>query len=198
MIKEAWHALHAVILVTAVALSALAVESESVVEVITEEGVPGGAIVAAQEITATVEAIDRETRTVTLVMPDGARAEYQAGPEVANFDQMKAGDRLRVVAIEAIAVALRKGDEPAEDGAAVGGALAPLGEKPGMLIGGAVEVHATIQSLDMEARTATLEMPDGSTKTVKVREDVDMAQAAVGDKVSIKLVKALAVVVQAP
>lgn len=198
MIKDARHALHAVILVTAVALAALAVESESVVEVITEEGVPGGAIVAAQEITATVESIDPSTRTVTLVMPDGIKTEYKAGPAVANFDQMKAGNVLRVVAIEAVAVALRKGGEPAEDNVTVGGAAAPLGDKPGMLIGGAVEVHATVQSLDTEARTATLEMPDGSTKTVEVREDVDMAQAAVGDKVSIKLVQALAVVVQEP
>jgi hypothetical protein len=198
MTKYASITIQAIALSAAVAVRTLAVESESGVAVIAEEGVPGGAIVAAQQITATVEAVAADTRKVTLVMADGKKSDYTAGPAVANFNQIKAGDQIKVTALQAIAVALRKGDEPAEDSAAAGVALAPLGDKPGMLIGDAVAVHATVKALDTEARTATLEMPDGSTKTVQVRADVDMSKAAIGDKVAIKLVEALAISVQAP
>jgi len=181
-----------------VAAQALAYEGESVVGVAMEEGVPGGAIVAAQELTATVDAIEVETRKVTLVMPDGAKTAYQAGPAVANFDQIKVGDQLSVVAVEAIAVAVYKGDEPAEDTAAAGAALAPLGEKPGMLIGDAVTLHATVTALDLTGRTAVIEFADGGTKTVQVRDDVDLGNVAVGDHVAIRLVEALLVRVTAP
>lgn len=190
--------LSAALLAAASATCAWANEAGSAVAVVAEEGVPGGAIVAAQGATATVAGIAAETRKITLTMPGGKQAVYKAGPAVANFDQIKVGDRIKVVAIEALAVALRKGDEPLKDNAAAGVALAPLGDKPGMLVGNAVELHATVKALDTEKRTGTLELADGSKKTVSVRPDVDMARIAVGDKVSIRLVELLAIQVQAP
>jgi hypothetical protein len=47
-------------------------------------------------VTATVEAIDRAERVVTLKGADDELFEVVAGPEVRNFDQIEVGDELAV------------------------------------------------------------------------------------------------------
>jgi len=66
-------------------------------------GVTGGAVVASEpgkaaavatvEVTATVVAIDKATRTVTLKGPQRT-VDVVAGDEVKNFDQIKVGDQI--------------------------------------------------------------------------------------------------------
>jgi len=60
---------------------------------------PGKAM-AAQTVkaTATVEKVDKATRTVTLKMPNGSTRSVVAGDEVRNFDQIKVGDEVNIVA----------------------------------------------------------------------------------------------------
>jgi ABC-type transport system substrate-binding protein len=43
--------------------------------------------------TATVEAIDPSTRTVTLKKPDGTFVSVVAGPDIQRFAEVKVGDR---------------------------------------------------------------------------------------------------------
>jgi len=45
------------------------------------------------DITATIVAIDKTTRDITLKGPKGNWIVVTAGPEVKNFDQMNAGDK---------------------------------------------------------------------------------------------------------
>lgn len=52
--------------------------------------------VEAQEGTATVDSVDYENRTGTLKLPDGTVLTFKAGPEVRNFDQVKAGDKVLI------------------------------------------------------------------------------------------------------
>src|SRR5688572_18317741 len=60
-----------------------------------QEGVPGGVIVETTRLQATVVAIDATNRAVTVAVPDGRQKIIGCGPEVANFNQIRVGDRVK-------------------------------------------------------------------------------------------------------
>ena len=95
-------------------------------------------------------------------------------------------------------VFVRKPGESSGDGAAAAVALAPLGEKPGALMSNTVEITATVKSIDVEHQKATLLFPDGTSKTFKVRKDVDLTKQAVGAEVVIRATEAVAISVEKP
>src|SRR5208283_183462 len=61
------------------------------------------------DVTATIIAIDRTTRDITLKGPKGNWVVVTAGPEVNNFDQMNVGDKVHARYIEALVLELKKG-----------------------------------------------------------------------------------------
>ena len=68
--------------------------------VATAEGVPGASIVQTHQLTATVTAIDKASRKVTLMGRDGIKQTVKVGPEAVNFDQIRVGDRLKLTVAE--------------------------------------------------------------------------------------------------
>ena len=66
-------------------------------------------LVEAVRISATVEAIDKATRQVTLKGPDGKTMAVTVGPEVKNFDQIKVGDVVVARYLESLTLELKKG-----------------------------------------------------------------------------------------
>ena len=48
--------------------------------------------------TATVRSIDTNQRELVLLRNDGSTVTYKAGPQVINFDQIKAGDKVKATA----------------------------------------------------------------------------------------------------
>jgi Cu/Ag efflux protein CusF len=73
-----------------------------------------------------------------------------------------------------------------------------VGAKPGVLMANTVEVTAKVEAIDLEHRKATLRFPDGKSKTFKVRKDVDMTKAKLGDEVVFRTTEALAITVEKP
>jgi hypothetical protein len=68
-------------------------------------------IEATEEVTATVEAIDVNTRMVVLKASDGAEFALVVGPEVRNLEQVKVGDRVVTRYRESLGAELvRRGD----------------------------------------------------------------------------------------
>jgi translation elongation factor P/translation initiation factor 5A len=173
-------------------------QGEGTTMVAAQKGVPGGVIVDTYKVTATVTAVDAASRKVTLAMADGAKTTVKAGPEVVNFDQIQVGDQVKATVAEQLVVFVRKNGEPASDGEAAAVALAPVGAKPGVLMANTVEVTAKVEALDLEHRKATLRFPDGTSKTFKVRKDVDMTKAKLGDEVVIRTTEAVAITVEKP
>src|SRR5262250_1367641 len=57
---------------------------------------------------ASVEAVDPETRTVTLKGEDGESRTFQVGPEVKNLKQVKVGDDVILQYKEALAISVSK------------------------------------------------------------------------------------------
>ena len=163
-----------------------------------QPGVPGGVTVETYKSSATVTAIDPDTRLVTVVSPNGAKATFKAGPDVINFDQIHIGDQIRATLTRELVVSLRNSGEPAADGGVGAIALAPKGAKPGIVMAGTTEVTATVEAIYLKTHEATLLFPDGTTKTVAVRPDVDLTQAKIGQQVTIRTTQSVALLVEKP
>ncbi len=74
------------------------------VEVAPAQGsTPGAVAVNTQAVTATVEQIDRQNRTIALRDPDGNRIVVKAGPDLQGFDQLKQGDKIQAQYTQALA-----------------------------------------------------------------------------------------------
>ena len=155
-------------------------------------------LVSTYELTATVAALDKAKRKVTLVDAAGIKKTVKAGPEVINFDQIRVGDQLKITATEELVVYVAGAGETPGDGEAQLVALAPKGAKPGALMAEAIQVTAKVTAIDVEHRKATLRLEDGTTRTVAVRPDVDLSKRKVGDSVVIRITEALAIQVAKP
>lgn len=69
---------------------------------------PGGLAVESTEVTALVEDIDYEKRTVTLKGPGGRTKTITVGPEVKRLNEVKKGDEIAVRYTEALAIDVSK------------------------------------------------------------------------------------------
>lgn len=162
-----------------------------------QEGVPGGVVVETHKMTAKVTGIDAAHRKV-VVSQDGKETTLKCGPEVINFDQIRVGDQLKVLATEELVAYLAEAGAPPSDGAATAVALAPKGAKPGGIIADTVQVTAKISAIDLRRHRATLQFPDGTSRTVAVRQDVDLTKRHVGEEVVIRITEMLAIRVEKP
>ena len=76
--------------------------------------------------------------------------------------------------------------------------LAPVGAKPGAVVSDAHQVVATVTAIDIKKHEVTLSFTDGSSKTVAVRQDVNLSKHKVGEKVIISTTEVLAILVEKP
>jgi hypothetical protein len=163
-----------------------------------QEGVPGGVVVETTKETATVTAIDTANHKVTLVTPAGKKDTVTCGPEVVNFDQIHVGDQVKITLTEQLAISMGTAGAPPSDGGTAVVALAPKGAKPGAFVAHTVQVTAKVTAIDLKHHKATLQFPDGTTKTFAVRKDVDLTKRQVGEEVVICATEALAISVEKP
>jgi len=163
-----------------------------------QKGVPGGVTVNTVEVSARVTAINKAKRKVTLLGPDGKKFTVKVGPEAVNFDQIRVDDLLKVTVTEELVVYLEAEGAASSEGEAGVVALAPKGEKPAGLVAQVTQVTATVVAIDREKRTATLRFDYGATKTHPVREDIDLSQHNVGERVVIRHTEMIAISVEKP
>jgi len=147
---------------------------------------------------ATVTNVDQQSRFVTLRDAKGAEFTIQAGPEVRNFAQIRAGDIVTVTYQAATALELL----PADSGASPSietesdSARAPKGAKPGAEVGQSISITSRITALDMATHTVTLTGPDGKQRKIEVTDptrQARMSQLKVGDLVRMTYVEGVAV-----
>ena len=159
---------------------------------------PGAIAVETVQMTATVKALDRAKRTVTLAGKGGKRVTYKVGEGAVNFDQIRVGDRVNVTVTEALAVFLRPQGTPPSAGEGAVVALAPKGARPGGLVATTTEVTARVLSVDTATNHVTLELPDGSKRTVSVNPRIDLGRVSPGMAVMARVTDALAIAVEKP
>ena len=145
-------------------------------------------------VSAVVEAIDHETRMVTLRDSDGEKVTFRVGEAARNLSQVQKGDLVDATYYQSVAVQLRKpGEATPGVSAAAGATRAEVGAPPGAAGAQSVTVVSTIRALDRQAGTATLEGPDGALTTINVRNPAHFDVAKIGDLVEITYTEAIAI-----
>jgi Cu/Ag efflux protein CusF len=158
---------------------------------------PGKVSVAeAISVTASVEAVDKAKRLITLKGPQGNTFVVQAGPEVKNFDQIKAGDLVIVKYVEALTLELKPGGgQIRERIERENMASAKPGDAPAAVAGRTVTVIADVIGIDAAKQTVKLKGPK-RTVDLKVRDPNQLKLIKVGDQVEATFTEAVAIAVE--
>jgi len=149
---------------------------------------------------AEVVSVDPATRVIMLRREDGSPLRAKASAAVRNFDQIAAGDTLRVKYQETLAVTRLSGEEagaPAE--ASLTAARAKAGAKPGASLGLAVSVRVKIVSIDREREIVVFSLPSGElvARTLVTNEGREFVKGLkVGDSVRLDYTENLALSVE--
>ncbi len=148
-------------------------------------------------ITAMVEAINHETRVVTVLTEDGESVTFTASEEARNLDQVEVGDVLVAEYVETISVEVMANDgfEPEAVGAAAM-ARTEKGEMPGVAAMDAAVVVATVEDINLEQNTFKLKGPDGTVNEYTARNPENLKRSKVGDLVVITTTTAVALTVE--
>jgi len=182
----------AIVIASAVASPAVAQTGGVVAET-----APGKAGVAQTiKITATITAIDKATRDITLKGPRGNEVVVTAGPDVKNFDNMKVGDQVNAQYVEALTLELKKGGGMTVARSDQGGVLeAKPGQMPGGVAGRQVTIVADVVDVNPAKQSITLRGPKRTVEVV-VPDPAQFKLVAKGDQVEAKYTQALAIAVE--
>jgi len=152
------------------------------------------------ELKATVEEVNPADHSLVLKGESGEKMAVIAGPDVRNFEQIRAGDQVSLVYHVALAAELKPRSTPTS--APTESTIekrAPPGTKPSGTVGRTVATTVQIESVDTSFNTVTFKKADGISRTVAV-EDPDARKfirtLKPGDPVEIKYTEAVAVSVQ--
>jgi len=148
-------------------------------------------------VTALVEAIDHETRVVTVLKPDGESITFTASDEVRNLAQVNVGDYLVAEYVETVSIEVMANDGMQADAAAVSAmARTEKGDMPGVAAMDAMVVTSTVEEINLETNTFKLKEADGSINEYMARNPENLKRAAVGDLVVTTVTASVAIVVE--
>jgi hypothetical protein len=147
---------------------------------------------------ADVHSVNASNRTVVFQRPDGGLATYECGPEVLNFNQLQAGDRITAQVAEAVVIGLVPGGVPPAGGTVSAVLRVPSEEKPVSKVFNTIGFTAKVASVDKMSREVTLQMADGTTQTVKAGPEVKLSKVKPGNSVGVQLIPAFMISVVAP
>jgi len=178
--------------------AAFAVNASAQTSVVKGSSEPGKASVEQTvDVTATIIAIDRTTRDITLKGPKGNRVTVTAGPEVKNFDQINVGDKVHARYVDALVLELKHGNDLAvtrtDESSAKGAAP---GAQPHGVAGRRITVVADVVAVDRQTQIVTLRGPE-LTVDMKVTDPNQLKRIQKGDQVYATYTQALAMVVEA-
>jgi Cu/Ag efflux protein CusF len=160
----------------------------------------GSALLQAQEpvskanvvkMTATIQAIDQTTRTITLRDDKGNEDTFAVGDAVQRFKELKVGQKVNITYYESIVFQLLK---PGEKGGGTS-AEAALSRAKSALPAGTVAVQekatVAVKAVDMAVPSITVTTPDGRTVTRKIENKKNLEGVKAGDKIDITYTRAL-------
>jgi len=117
---------------------------------------------------------------IVLSFSEGTKATFKPGPQVTNFYQILAGDKIQAkVAQELTIYVLKNGQVPGTGG------------KPE-----AVKADAKVLTVDPSYRLLTLQYPNGQAETFKVGLNVKLLEMEPGDAVVVRPLELIALRVE--
>jgi hypothetical protein len=154
----------------------------------------GGEVVVNSVTTnATVLSVDTAQRRLLLRFPGGIEATYRAGNGISNFDQIRVGDQVKTTVVEEFAVSIAAPDALSYATNRVSVIRAPNGLELGPKPVDTVRLTAKILAFNYYLNQVTLQLGDGTTRTVRVRETVNLGNYNVGDIVSVLITEAMTI-----
>jgi hypothetical protein len=147
-------------------------------------------------MTATVEAINHETREVTLKGPSGNSVTFVADKNVKRLDEINVGDEVSADYYVSVARELRAptADEKQHPVTVVEGAgRTTQGTDPGA--GGLriIKMVTTVQAIDLPNQTITLKVSNGKSTTVRAPSLENLKKVKVGDTIIVTYSEGIAV-----
>jgi hypothetical protein len=141
--------------------------------------------------TATVEAIEQSTRTITLKdTKTGLYDTVVATPDMKRFSELKVGDKVTARYYENLVVRLKKPGEAAVD-VDTGGITRGTGSRPGGTAATQRTITATVVAIDPKTSAVTVAGPNGWKYSRKVTDKKALAQLKVGDRLDMTWTDAL-------
>ena len=148
-------------------------------------------------VTATIEAIDKANRTVTLKRSNGTSVEIKIAPEMQGFNTLKVGDQVTATYFEATAVNVRKPGDPAPstDPTTV---IQRKERAPGSETRRQQTLRFTIRSIDAKTPSLTVADAQNHSVTLTVQDPTRLETLKVGDTVDVTYFESLMVSVSRP
>ncbi len=148
-------------------------------------------------LTAVVEAINHETREVTLRGPEGNTVSFVASEEARNLGQVGVGDIVNVEYVQSMSIEVfaNDGTEPGAGELTVAG-RSEEGEMPAVTAIDAVVITAIVEEINIEANTFKLKGPSGEITEYTAQNPENLKKAEVGDLVVITFTEAIALSVE--
>jgi ribosomal protein L21 len=143
-------------------------------------------------VTATIEAIDRGNRLVTLKGEKGNLVTVQVGEEMKRFDELKVGDKVSATYMESVAVVVRQPGQPAPTSGS-GPAVTRSTGAPGATAAVQDTITVTVVSVDKANQAVTVKRKDGSDVSMRVENPKYLEAVKAGDTVDITYTRALMV-----
>lgn len=149
------------------------------------------------KMTAVVEAINLETREVTLRGPEGNSSSFVASEEARNLDQVSVGDIVVAEYEQSLSIEVFENDGSVPGaGEVMAAGRSELGEMPGIAAVDSKVVTATVEEINLENNTFKLKGPSGEVQEYVARDPENLKKAAVGDLVVITYTEAIALSVE--
>lgn len=154
---------------------------------------------ASQTVTATarVEAINHESREVTLLLENGETFTSQVSDDARNLDQVNVGDVVYAHYTESVSIRVVESDG-AEPEAYVQEDLARTaeGKMPGVAAMESAVATAIVEEINLENNTFKLREPDGEIRQYTARNPSNLRMAEVGDKVITTVTTSVVITVE--
>lgn len=148
-------------------------------------------------VSATVDAIERSSRSLTLRAPDGKLTTITVPADVKRFDALKVGDTLTAKYYENIVVRVKQPGEKDVDSAS-GGVTKSGGQKPGATVAAQRTITATVTAIDPKIPSISLSGPNNWTYSSRVADKKALAQVKVGDRLDLTWTEAVLISAEAP
>jgi len=148
-------------------------------------------------VKATIEAIDHDTRMITLKDKEGKSQDIYAGPEVRRFEELKIGDVVTFRTTESTVFQIRKAGESAQPSVKDEPVIVRTpGAKPGGTKTQQETKTVTVKSVDTKMTSVTITTEDGQTTSFRVSDKKLLKGLNAGDRVVITYTKAVAISVE--
>ena len=142
--------------------------------------------------TATITAIDKGSRSITLQAANGDRKTFTVGPAVKRFNQLKVGDMIRATYYDSLVLQLRKpGTAPAPSTST--SVAERLKDRPGGVVAMQETTAVTVKAVDTNVPSLTVVTAAGLTETWKIADRKNLEGVAPGDRIEMTYTKGVVV-----